>query len=215
VPKGSPLPPDQDEPDKLARAVVELALKHAVITSVTRDDLPDGGAGQFAACIEKVRELSPDITVEVLVPDFNGNRDALSKVLEARADVFNHNIETVPRLYTAVRPGASYRRSLTMLGAAAQAECSMVKSGIMVGLGETAEEVAAVFTDLVAAGVAAVTVGQYLSPSPQHLPVTEYIHPNQFRRYEELAYAAGFRQVASGPLVRSSYHAAQMIALDT
>jgi lipoic acid synthetase len=212
VPKGSPQPVVIAEADNVAQAVAALGLKHAVITSVTRDDLPDGGAGHFAVCIAKVRELNHTTAVEVLTPDFGGDLAALARVLAAQPAVFNHNIETVPRLYPSVRPAADYQRSLTVLQAAAQTGFSMVKSGIMVGLGETVKEVLDVFADMVAAGVTAVTVGQYLRPSLKHLPVAEYVHPNLFRYYEEKAYAAGLKKVASGPLVRSSYHAATMTA---
>jgi lipoate synthase len=212
VPQGVPRPLDKDEAAKVAEAVARLKLRHAVITSVTRDDLADGGAGQFAACIAKVRGKSPHTTVEVLVPDFKGDEAAVRTVLAAQPEVFNHNIETVPRLFSAVRPGASYRRSLAVLGLAGLAGRSLLKSGIMVGLGETADEVVAVFGDLFANGVRALTVGQYLRPSPRHVPVREYVHPDQFAWYKEAAEKIGFSHVASGPLVRSSYQAAKMYA---
>ncbi len=211
VPKGEPAKPDPDEPLKVAQAVVALGLKHAVITSVTRDDLPDGGASQFVGCIEQIRRLSANTSVEVLVPDFAGNKDALAAVLAAAPEVFNHNVETVPRLYDKVRPGADYQRSLAVLKNAAAGGQSLTKSGIMVGLGENEQEVMAVLADLVAAGVQAVTIGQYLSPSAGHLPVVEYVHPDQFKNYERQARLAGFQYVASGPLVRSSYHAADFM----
>lgn len=210
VPKGHPKEVEIIEADNVAQAVAALGLKHVVITSVTRDDLLDGGAGHFAVCIAKVRELNHATAVEVLTPDFGGDLAALARVLAAKPAVFSHNIETVPRLYPSVRPAADYQRSLTVLQAADQTGFSMVKSGIMVGLGETVVEVLAVFSDMVAAGVTAVTVGQYLRPSLKHLPVAEYVHPDLFRYYEEKAYAAGLKKVASGPLVRSSYHAATM-----
>jgi lipoic acid synthetase len=212
VPGGSPLPVDAAEADNVARAAFSLGLKHVVITSVTRDDLEDGGAGHFASCISKVRELSPTATIEVLTPDFLGSIDALTAVLDAGPDVFNHNIETVPGLYARVRPQADYQRSLAVLRAAAQRRLYLVKSGIMVGLGESPEEVVAVFSDLAAAGVTAVTIGQYLRPSPGHLAVVEYVHPDRFRYYEEMAYAAGMEKVSSGPFVRSSYHAGEMMS---
>jgi lipoic acid synthetase len=210
VPKGEPVPVDPGEPARLAQAAAALGLRHAVVTSVTRDDLPDGGAGHFAAVIRALRAACPGISVEVLTPDFAGSQAALGAVLAARPDVFNHNIETIPRLYPAVRPGADYRRSLALLAAAAR-EPLLVKSGLMLGLGEQQSEIRAVLADLAAAGVRAVTLGQYLRPSPAHLPVVEYIHPEQFRRYEETAYAMGFSHVAAGPLVRSSYHAAAFV----
>jgi lipoyl synthase len=209
VPKGKPLEVDPAEADNVAQAALSLGLKHVVITSVTRDDLSDGGAGQFAACIIKVRELCPAASIEVLTPDFGGNMDALTSVLDAGPDVFNHNIETVPRLYASVRPEADYKLSLDVLRAAGSR--SMVKSGIMVGLGEIPNEVVEVFSDLVAAGVSAVTVGQYLQPSPKHLPIAEYVHPDKFKYYEEKAYSAGIMKVFSGPFVRSSYHAEVML----
>lgn len=210
IPKGATVPVDSTEADNVARAVQALKLSHVVITSVTRDDLVDGGSSQFALCIEKIRRLSPNTAVEVLTPDFQGDSTALQRVLEARPAVFNHNIETVPRLYDKVRPQADYRRSLKLLEEAAKTAVPMVKSGLMVGLGETPEEVAEVFNDLVAVGVTAVTVGQYLRPSDEYLPVIEYVHPDQFRRYEQMAMAAGLKKAACGPLVRSSYHAAAM-----
>jgi lipoic acid synthetase len=212
VPGGSPLPVEAEEADNVAKAALSLGLKHVVITSVTRDDLRDGGAGHFAACIAKVRELCPAATIEVLTPDFLGSMDALAVVLNAGPDVFNHNIETVPGLYSRVRPQADYQRSLAVLRAAAQRGRHLVKSGIMVGLGETAEEIGALFSDLAAAGVSAVTVGQYLRPSPGHLPIVEYVHPDMFRNYEEMACKAGIKKVSSGPFVRSSYHAGEMMS---
>ncbi len=210
VPKGAPVPPDPDEPAKIAQAAETLGLRHVVVTSVTRDDLPDGGAGHFAAVIAAIRAAGRGMTVEVLTPDFAGDENALAAVLAATPEIFNHNLETVPRLYPSVRPGADYRRSLAVLAAAARASL-LVKSGLMVGLGEHENEVIAVLRDLAAAGVRAVTIGQYLRPSPDHLPVAEYIRPDQFRRYEQAARSLGFSHVAAGPLVRSSYHAADWI----
>lgn len=211
VPKGQPHTLDPDEPRRLAKAVKQLGLKHAVITSVTRDDLADGGAGQFAECIKLIRQTTPNTSIEVLVPDFNGNEKSLQIVLNEKPEVFNHNVETVPRLYEQVRPGADYKRSLQVLANAGKVGQSIVKSGIMVGLGETRQEVLDVFADLRKLGATSVTVGQYLSPSPEHLPVVEYIHPDQFKIYEQEAFNMGFKFVASGPLVRSSYHAADYI----
>ncbi len=210
VPKGVPVHADPGEPARVAQAAAALGLRHAVVTSVTRDDLPDGGAAHFAAVIHALRTACPGISVEVLTPDFAGSEAALGVVLAARPDVFNHNLETVPRLYPAVRPGAGYQRSLALLAAAAR-EPLLVKSGLMLGLGEQASEIHAVLADLAAAGVRAVTLGQYLRPSPRHLPVVEYLHPDQFRRYEEAARAIGFSHVAAGPLVRSSYHTAAFV----
>lgn len=211
VPKGAPPPVDPAEPDRLAQAVAALNLKHAVITSVTRDDLPDGGAAHFAACVLRVGQLCPGTTVEVLIPDFAGDHAALCAVLAARPAVLNHNTETVPRLYPRVRPGADYRRSLELLARAAAGGTCTVKSGLMVGLGEHPAELRGVFADLVDAGVSALTIGQYLRPSPAHLPVVEYVTPEQLGRYREQAYDAGFKKVAAGPLVRSSYRAAAML----
>ncbi len=210
VPKGIPEKPDPQEPGKVACAVAKLGLRHAVVTSVTRDDLPDGGAGYFVECIERIREVSPHTSVEVLVPDFNGNAESVFRVLTAKPEVFNHNVETVPRLYSRVRPGADYQRSIKVLQMSAQTGV-MTKSGLMVGLGESEDEVVAVFRDLAEAGVRALTIGQYLSPSVNHLPVDEYIHPDQFKRYDQLARLEGFQYVAAGPLVRSSYHAANFV----
>lgn len=210
VPHGSPPPVDPAEPGRVADAVVALGLKFAVITSVTRDDLPDGGAGHFAACIDAIRRASPRTGVEVLTPDFAGDLAALAVVLAARPQVYNHNIETVPRLYGSVRSGADYRRSLGLLAAAARSGVPWVKSGLMVGLGEKEEELRAVLADLAAAGVKAITIGQYLRPSPGHHPVVDYIPPERFAAYKEIALGMGFSHIASGPLVRSSYHAAAL-----
>ena len=213
VPKGQTLPVDPEEPANLAAAVKNLGLKHAVVTSVTRDDLPDGGAQQFVDCIRAIREVSPGTTVEVLTPDFAGNRDALGVVLTEAPEVFNHNVETVPRLYSTVRPQANYRQSLNVLQQAACAGIKRVKSGLMLGLGETEEEIINVFRDLRNEGVNCLTVGQYLRPSREHLPVVDYIHPDQFNKLAEEAYRIGFVHVASGPLVRSSYHAGDVFGV--
>ncbi|HHY92488.1 MAG TPA: lipoyl synthase [Firmicutes bacterium] len=213
VPGGRPLPPDPAEPENLAQAVATLGLKHVVITSVTRDDLFDGGAGHFAACIDAIHRCCPATSVEVLVPDFKGDRAAIATVLAAGVTVFGHNVETVPALYRKVRPGANYRRSLAVLAQAKEmAPGVLTKSGFMLGLGETEGEVRQVLTDLKAAGCDIVTIGQYLQPSPQHLPIVRYVPPEEFARWEKEAYAAGFAFVAAGPFVRSSYRAAEAVA---
>jgi lipoic acid synthetase len=208
----APGPLDPAEPARIAQAARMLGLSHVVITSVTRDDLPDGGAAHFAAAIAALRELLPQARVEVLVPDLRGSTEALHTVLAARPDVFGHNVETVPRLYSEVRPQADYQRSLDLLRWAAElATGIVVKSGFMVGLGESEAEVLALLADLRSAGVSAVTIGQYLQPTRAHLPVAEYVPPSIFARYRQAARDLGFRHVLSGPLVRSSYHAAEMI----
>lgn len=201
--------PDPEEPRELALAVREMGLRFVVITSVTRDDLPDGGAGHFAACVTALREMAPEVRVEVLVPDFLGSLESLRTVLEARPDVFNHNVETVARLYPIVRPQADYARSLEMLRRARElGDPSMpVKSGLMVGLGEEREEIEAVMADLLANGCDVLTIGQYLQPTRANLPVSRYVHPEEFRAFEEKGKALGFRAVHAGPLVRSSYFA--------
>lgn len=210
VPSGRPLPPDPAEPDNLVRAVAALGLNHVVITSVTRDDLPDGGAGHFAACIAAIHNRCPKTSVEVLVPDFQGDREAVRTVLAAGVSVFGHNIETVPSLYHKVRPGAGYRRSLAVLTLAKELSPTMLtKSGLMLGLGETEAEVRQVLADLKAAGCDIITIGQYLQPSPEHLPIARYVPPDEFARWEKEAYALGFAFVAAGPFVRSSYRAAE------
>ena len=211
VPKGeAPLPPDPEEPANVADAVRTLGLKHAVVTSVTRDDLADGGAGQFVACIREIRKVKPDTTVEVLTPDFAGNAWALQSVLAEKPEVFNHNVETVPRLYATVRPQANYMRSLAVLQQASSAGIDRVKSGLMLGLGETEDEVVEVLEDLLAVGANCLTLGQYLRPTKEHLPVVEYVHPDQFKKLADTAYQLGFLHVAAGPLVRSSYHAGEV-----
>jgi len=210
VSKGMPEPVDENEPEHVAHAVRALQLRHAVITSVTRDDLPDGGAEHYARVIKAVREETPDVTIEVLIPDFKGDLEALRKVTEAHPDIINHNVETVPSLYAEVRPQADYLRSLAVLKAIKDFdETIYTKSGIMVGLGEKPEEVSAVFSDLRNVRCDFLTIGQYLSPSKQHHPVIEYIHPDVFSAYQKEAYEKGFLYVASGPLVRSSYMAEQ------
>ncbi|HUT37439.1 MAG TPA: lipoyl synthase [Planctomycetota bacterium] len=211
VGQGTPVPPDPDEPRRVAEAAARLGLQHVVVTSVTRDDLADGGSGHFAATIEAIRAAC-SATVEVLTPDFQGDRDCLRRVLEARPDVYNHNIETVPRLYPRVRPQAVYERSLELLARVADhGQGILPKSGLMVGLGETHNEMAAVIWDLRRAGCEALTIGQYLRPSPEHLPVERFVPPEEFDAYREEAEAMGFSAVAAGAFVRSSYHADAML----
>jgi len=208
VPKGKPGPIDTDEPRRVAEAVATLGLKHAVVTSVNRDDDNLGGARTFAETIRQIRELSPGCRVEVLIPDFQGLGEALRIVLEARPDVLNHNTETVPRLYRVVRSGARYERSLRLLENAQKFSPGMVtKSGVMVGLGETITELVDVFRDLNSRGVDILTVGQYLRPSRDHLPIARFYTPEEFAYLKQEALRFGFRHVESGPLVRSSYHA--------
>ena len=212
VTKGSTEVPDPEEPRNVAQAVRTLGLKHAVITSVTRDDLPEGGAGHFAAVVEEIKKLDAKVVVEVLIPDFRGDGQALEKVIEAGPDIINHNVETVPRLYPEVRPMAVYGRSLELLGRVkALSRGIRTKSGIMVGLGETEEEVLEVFRDLRKADCDFLTVGQYLAPSKQHHPVVEYVHPELFEKYKRVALDMGFKYAASAPLVRSSYMADQAL----
>ena len=208
VPKGKPLPLDLDEPRRVAEAVAALGLKHAVITSVNRDDDNLGGARIFAQTIREVRRVAPDCRVEVLIPDFQGIEEALRIVLDAQPDVLNHNTESVPRLYRAVRSGARYERTLKLLENAKKFSTGMVtKSGLMVGLGETMTELVDVFRDLAARKVDILTVGQYLRPSRDHLPIARFYTPEEFAYLKEEALRLGFRHVESGPLVRSSYHA--------
>lgn len=206
VQKNKPQAVDSEEPIRVAQAVKELNLRHVVITSVTRDDLPDGGAGHFAEVIGSIKELDKNVVVEVLIPDFQGSLEALSKVTEAKPEIINHNIETVPHLYPEVRPMAVYARSLELIRNVKALDGDIFsKSGIMVGLGEKEPEVLEVFRDLREAGCDFLTVGQYLAPSKKHHPVVEYIHPDVFQRYKEQALNLGFKYVASAPLVRSSY----------
>jgi len=209
ITSGHVSPPDPSEPANVARTVDIMGLKHAVITSVTRDDLPDGGAGQFAGVIRAIRDLGKKVTIEVLTPDFKGRIASLQVVLEANPDVFNHNVETVPRLYPAVRPGADYELSLKVLKYAAEGAQVAAKSGLMVGLGETAEELHQVFEDLKRAGVDYLTIGQYLPPSREHYPVVRYYHPSEFEELAKKAREVGIKSVFSAPLVRSSYHAGE------
>src|SRR5499433_3505885 len=208
VPKGKPLPLDLDEPRRLAEAVATLGLKHAVITSVNRDDDNLGGARIFAETIREIRRVAPDCRVEVLIPDFQGLDEALQIVLDARPDVLNHNTESVPRLYRVVRSGARYERTLRLLERSKELSPGTVtKSGVMVGLGETIPELVDVFRDLGSRGVDILTVGQYLRPSRDHLPIARFYEPEEFEYLRREALRFGFRHVESGPLVRSSYHA--------
>ncbi len=200
---------DDEEPGNVAQAVKILGLNYAVVTSVTRDDLPDGGAGHFARVIRAIRALGENVKIEVLTPDFKGDTAALKTVFDAAPDVFNHNIETVPRLYPEVRPAADYRRSLDVLRRAADYGGMGVKSGLMVGLGERENEFPEVFRDMVSAGVNYLTIGQYLAPSKKHHPVIKYYYPSEFDNLRHIAEDAGIAHVFSAPLVRSSYHAAE------
>jgi lipoic acid synthetase len=209
VTTAKPFALEADEPQRVAEAIRRMNLKHVVVTAVARDDLADGGAGHFARTIRAIRELDPEIVIEVLTPDFNGKESSVAMVLEAQPDIFNHNIETVERLTPAVRSRAKYRLSLQVLRRAKELDPAVVtKSGIMLGLGETESELFQALDDLRAVGVQVLTLGQYLRPTPDHLPVLEYIRPEIFATYRSVAERKGFEYVASGPLVRSSYHAA-------
>ncbi len=211
VTNGKTQPVDLNEPESVAEATVRLGLKHVVITSVTRDDLPDGGAEHFAEVIKAVKGKNESIIIEVLIPDFQGNSTALQAVVKAKPEIINHNIETVPRLYTAVRPEAIYERSLELIKNVKLMNHSILtKSGIMLGLGENSSEVVETLKDLRKVDCDFLTMGQYLPPSSQHYPVEEYVHPDVFEKHKEKAIEMGFTHVASGPLVRSSYHAAEM-----
>src|SRR5712692_3229823 len=209
VPSGKPLgPPEEDEPLRVAEAVERMGLRYAVVTSVNRDDQPDGGAGIFARTIEEIRHRVPGCKIEVLIPDFRGEWSALETVIATRPDVLNHNTETVSRLYRQVRKGAVYERSLELLRRAKTLAPEMpTKTGMMLGLGEEKHEVLAAMQDLVAQGTAILTLGQYLQPTREHLPVVRFVHPAEFAEYKVLGEAMGFKHVESGPLVRSSYHA--------
>lgn len=210
VTHGRPIGLDLEEPFRVAQAVRVMGLEHAVVTSVNRDDLPDGGAGIFAATIRRIRETSPGCTVEVLIPDFKGNWQALESVLVAKPDILNHNTETVPRLYRQARAGAKYERSLELLERARRFDSTVLtKSGLMLGLGEEREELLATMHDLARVGCDILTLGQYLRPTMHHLPVVRYVHPDEFRELKVTGEAIGFKHVESGPLVRSSYHAGQ------
>jgi lipoic acid synthetase len=207
VATGRPAPPDAEEPRHVAEASRRLGLKFVVVTSVARDDLPDGGAGHFAATVRAIRDASPGTEVEVLVPDFKGDRDSIRAVVESRPTVFNHNLETVERLTRRVRIQARYQRSLEVLRTAKEVGQPLTKTGVMLGLGETEPEVLTLLRDARAAACDIVTIGQYLQPTKQHLPVVEFVHPDRFKAFEEAAYGLGFASVFAGPLVRSSYHA--------
>lgn len=206
---GRPLEVDTDEPHRVAEMAKEMGLKHVVVTSVARDELPDEGSGQFADTIYALREAIPGVIVEVLTPDFKGKRWCIRRVVEAHPDIYNHNIETVERLSPSVRPQARYDRTLDLLQAVKNMDATIhTKSGIMLGLGETHDEIIQTLRDLRQAGVSAVTIGQYLRPTTnRHLPVVEYVHPDRFAEYERIGEEMGFAFVASGPFVRSSYNA--------
>lgn len=209
---GEPLPVSAGEPNLVARSVLSLGLKHSVVTSVTRDDLADGGASVFAATVRAIRQLSPGTTIEVLIPDFQGSMDALQTVMESEPAVINHNLETVRRLYPLVRHKASYERSLRLLGRVRERTTGIIiKSGIMVGLGEVREELVGLFHDLAQVGCTILTIGQYLQPTSLHYPVQRFLTPQEFDVLEELALTAGIRKVTSGPLVRSSYRAGEIL----
>ncbi len=210
VKTAKPFPLEADEPQRVAEATKRMNLNHVVITAVARDDVADGGAEHFVQTIEAVREVNPGITIEILVPDFNGKDEAIQIVMEARPHIFNHNLETVERLTPLVRSRARYQRSLEVLRKAKDIAGDRVatKSGLMLGLGETELEIFQAMDDLLAHGVTVLTLGQYLRPSDNHLPVVDYIHPDTFANFKSIAESKGFRHVASGPLVRSSYHAA-------
>ena len=208
VQKGAPLAVDLDEPRRVAEACAALGLRYAVVTSVNRDDQPDGGAHIFARTIEEIRRRVPGCKVEVLIPDFRGDWNALNVVLATRPDVLNHNTETVPRLYRQVRKGALYERSIELLRRAKQSHPDVpTKTGLMLGLGEEREEVLATLQDLAAQGTDILTLGQYLQPTREHLPIVRYVHPDEFAEFKILGQAMGFKHVEAGPLVRSSYHA--------
>ncbi len=207
VPSGRPAPLDPAEPRRVAEAAARLNLRHVVVTSVTRDDLPDGGAAHFAATVDALRDRLPKATIEILTPDFAGDIEALTICLASRPDIFNHNLETVPRLYPEVRPGADYGRSLHLLREAGMRKTCVTKSGLMVGLGETMDELKRVFEDLASCSVSILTIGQYLAPSNNHHPVVRYLHPDEFNELEIEARTSGIHTVFSGPLVRSSYMA--------
>ncbi len=208
---GVPLPPEEEEPGRIARAVSEMGVRYAVITSVTRDDMPDGGASFFARTIEAIRQEDQEIKVEVLIPDFRGELSSLETVLFASPDVINHNIETIARLYPEVRPQADYKRSLSILRESKRRSPQIpTKSGLMLGLGETQEEILGLMQDLRKAGCDLLTIGQYLQPRSDRLPVKRFIPPEEFEDYKSIGEEMGFKTVASGPFVRSSFHASEM-----
>ena len=212
VKKGKPLPLDPKEPIHIAQAAKYLKLKHVVVTSVTRDDLLDGGAEHFVQTVIAIKNLLPKSTVELLIPDFQGSREALQKVIEVHPEVINHNIETIERLYSSVRPIADYKTSLQLIKRVKIGNQDIItKSGIMLGLGEKKEEVVIAMKDLRKVNCDLLTIGQYLRPSPQHLKVKEYIHPDEFEVYRKIGMSLGFKHVLSGPLVRSSYHSGEIL----
>jgi len=213
VKTGLPAPLDIDEPGNVADAVAEMGLNHVVITSVDRDDLEDGGADHFAKVVKAIRARAPGTTIEILTPDFLRKDGAAEIVIDSRPDVFNHNLETVPRLYLSIRPGARYYNSMRLLEKVKERDPTMfTKSGIMVGLGETREEVMQVMDDMRSAGVDFITIGQYLQPTRKHAPIDRFVHPDEFKSYETLARAKGFLMVSSSPLTRSSHHAGEDFA---
>jgi lipoic acid synthetase len=213
VKTGRPTGLDEEEPKRVGEAVKTLGLRHAVVTSVNRDELPDGGARIFSETIEEIHRQCPGTSVEVLIPDFQGNWEALATVMHASPEILNHNLETVPRLYSVMRPQARYEQSLELLGRAAAWKDIPVKSGIMVGAGESVEEVRITISDIAAQGTQILTIGQYLQPSPSHVPISRFYTPEEFESLKEYAEGEGFQHVESGPLVRSSYHAADQVAL--
>ena len=205
---GKPMPPSEEEPENVAKAVKHLHLKHVVLTCSTRDDLPDGGANQFAKTVKAIRAMCPYTTVETLISDMKGNKDSLDIVLESKPDVLNHNVETVKELQKAIRPQAGYESSLGVLRYCKEKMPDMrVKTGFMVGLGETEEQIETLLDDVLATGCDILTIGQYLQPTPKHYPLARYATPEDFARYKEIALAKGFKHVASAPLARSSYRA--------
>ncbi len=207
---GQPAPADESEPERLAEAVRALGLRYVVITSVTRDDLPDGGAAMFARCVRLLKDEIPDCRVEVLIPDLRGNWDGLERILDAGPHVLNHNVEVAPRLFADLRPQGSYGLSLELLRRAGAAPGGPItKSGFMIGLGEDRDEILSLLNDLSAAACSSLTIGQYLQPSAAHWPVTKFYHPGEFKEFRREALLRGFRTVVAGPLVRSSYHAAE------
>jgi len=207
---GRPLPLDSDEPLKIALSIEKMGLKHAVITSVDRDDLPDYGAEHWAETILQIKKRNPQTTLEALIPDFNGNTDYLNVVVETRPEIISHNMETIKRLTPKVRSVAKYERSLAVLHRISSSQVA-AKSGLMLGLGETENEIYELMDDLLGAGCKLLSIGQYLQPSKKHIPVEEYVHPEIFNKYKEIAYNKGFKHVESGPLVRSSYHSANFL----
>ncbi len=216
VAHGTPAPLDAGEPQRLAAAVAQMGLKHVVITSVDRDDLPNGGAEVFAACIAEIRSRLPQTSVEVLIPDFKGNPDALRRIVDARPDILNHNLETIARLYRIARPGGRYARALELLDRAKDMNPALLtKSGIICGLGEDWDELLVALRDLREARVDIVTIGQYLRPSDQHLPIARWYTPDEFAELKRYGMSLGFRHVESGPLVRSSYHAWEQVEAAT